>query len=154
MRRPRDAHRPLELLRLARDLAVEARERRVDGLDAREVVVEEHAVRERQRPGEERDREARLEDDLRRLRIDVEVELGRGRDVADAAAHDPEALHLLRDRRIARDRGGDVRQRRLREDVQLAGRLVDPAHELVDGMLGLRALRRLREERVAHAVLP
>ena len=52
------------------DLAVEARERRVDRLDAGQVVVEEHAVRERQRPREERDREARLEDDLRGLGID------------------------------------------------------------------------------------
>ena len=37
--------------------------------------------------------------------------------------------------------------------VQLAGRLVDAAHELVDGVLGPGPPRRLREEGVAHAVL-
>ena len=37
--------------------------------------------------------------------------------------------------------------------VSSPGRLVDPADELVDGVLGLGPLLRLREERVAHAVL-
>ena len=44
------------------------------------------------------------------------------------------------------DGGGEVRQRRLAEDRQLARALVDAADELVDRVLRLGALLRLREE--------
>ena len=117
------------------------------------IPVVEDAVRLRQRPREEREREACVEDDLGRLRVDVEVVLGGRRDVPLSAAHHVQAADLRREGRVASHGSGEVRQRGLREYRQLARGLVDPTDELVDGVFGLGPLRRLREERVAHSVL-
>jgi len=61
-------------------------------------------------------------------------------------------LHLGRDRGVPAHRHGQVGQRGLGQDGQLARVRVDQSHQRVDSVLAFRALRRAWEERVAHAV--
>ena len=99
----------------------------------------------------------RLQRDVRRFGIEVEIELGRRRDVAvagDRAAHHHEAGDPLRQRGIQLERQRDVGQRAQRDQHQPPRVCVGQAQ---DGqsrvfVLGLACGR--READVAEAILP
>ena len=97
------------------------------------------------------------EDDLRGVRIDVDVPLGRRRRVARrsvGAAHEDVALVEARQLGLAKDRDREVRERAERHEGQLAG----PAPSLVDqqvhGVAFGQRRRGRRQLRVAEAARP
>jgi hypothetical protein len=96
-----------------------------------------------------------MQHDFCRFRIDVEIELGRRRHVADpvvGAAHDPQVPDRLGDPRLLQIGKRDVGERRLRQNGDLAGILHDRVDDDVDRVPLLRPLPRLGEIAVAHAV--
>src|SRR5829696_10269844 len=77
-----------------------------------------------------RDREPALEDDTRGLRVNVDVELRRGRRVAepDAPAHQDDPLHVFLEARILFEERRDVGERtRGEQGDRLRGRLTTSA---------------------------
>ena len=119
---------------------------RLDALDA--VDRRQDLVRNVQ--AHLRNRSAAAQHDVRRIRVDEDIELGRGRAIAALAhrpTHEHDLLDLRHDRRLAFDRGGDIGQRpgRHKRDRAVVG-CEQRAHDEIDRVLVLQ--RRLGFEHV------
>ena len=97
-----------------------------------------------------------IKDYVRSVRIDVEIELGSGRDVAwdkSRTAHEHDILHIVDKGRFHDDSERYVGQRSNRADCHLTRVRHDGIDQEVHGMLAVILLRRLGKDHSAQTVL-